>query len=172
MNKTLGSLLVALLLLATTAGCGEEPRPTGGAADGTERITSSDERLSVAKGSWTEHESSGTVALTLQDAEDTSRQLIVSPFDTAAEAENQAIYLATGLAGQDIVCERTELGGRIAMDCPFSADGTDYRKVLVVLEHDTAAVALFQTAASSRREAFAALEAILDGGRWKDGAPL
>jgi hypothetical protein len=171
-NKTLGSLLVALLLLATAAGCGEEPRPTRVAADDSERITSSDERLSVVKGSWTEHESSGTVVLTLQDAKDKSRQLIVSPFGTAAEAEDQAIHLATGLAGQDIMCERTEHGGRIAMDCPFSADGADYRKVLIVLAHDTAAVALFQTAASSRREAFDALDAILDGGRWKDGTRL
>lgn len=58
------------------------------------------------------------------------------------------------------------------MDCPFTEKGVEYRKVIVVLAHDTAAVALFQTTASSREEAFADLGTVLDGGRWADGTGL
>ncbi len=104
---------------------------------------------------WTESEDelAETVAIAAQGT-DPLDQVVVTTFGSLEAAEQQAESTTAGLASDDIACERVELAGNAAFDCPEDVDGETVRRVLVPLGGDGAgAVLLVQTPAATFDEA-------------------
>ena len=182
MKRTLGMSLAALLLL-TACGPDDGPEEDADAGDrestsdagADTRVTAKDDSLSLElPEGWEEidRELPGAVVLAATEAGDETQQIIVSRYDGAEAAENEAIFSATGISEQGGVCERldddTTYGEpRLVFDCAFTEPEV-FRKVLVpVAGEDESAVVLVQLTVTSLDETASVVTPILESIEWE-----
>lgn len=171
------ALLVVLLLLVS---CGDGGGGDGGGAGdrpGAEplpsRVTTEDEVASLAPpAGWvaTSARLDGPVVLAIS-APDESEQLFVSTFDRPGDAENAAIFAATGAAQQGGTCKRVERdrtfgAPRLVVDCAFGGDEPFHKVFLVQVDGDRSALLLVQATGKDLADTAPLVTRLLDSWRW------
>lgn len=164
------ALAPALALLFAVAACAapeQRPEPSNAGLE----VRAIDGSLSVdVPPDWTELDRSLLTGPTVLAAEgpDGIDQIIVNRFDDQGGAEEQAVWLAAGMAGGGVSCERLEsaeaLGGRLVLDCPPPAGhGPKFHRILVPVAAREGSVLVFaQVAGDSLQAAAGTVAPILD----------
>jgi len=88
--------------------------------------------------------------LAAQGTTETLDQLVVTSYVTARGAEDEAVFVVTGLSASGTACARLEgstvFGGqRLVFDCPSETEGTKYRRLFFPVEHKGRSILLLQT---------------------------
>lgn len=168
-----------LLIVFALAGCSAtDERSDEGPVESPEQP----DRIEAADGSftieipddWTSEDRyvQDSVVVAAQGEDDVD-QLLVSVFDEADGAEDQAIFTAAGLAGEDIACERLDDDAtfgesRLVFDCAQDAGGSTVRRLLFPIEHEGESIlVLVQTTGDSREAAAPVVAPILESLTWQ-----
>ena len=165
-----------MTLVAVLTGCASgSPDAAAEPGPGQRRLTASDDSFTVdVPDSWAAREQylRDHVVVAAQ-GEDRIDQLLVSTFDGAGAAEDQAIYTAAGLAGGGIACRRLEQSPafgdpRLVFDCPQQADGSTVRRLFVPVEHGGASILVFvQTSGETLATTAGTVRPILESLSWR-----
>ncbi len=158
------------LALAAVPACGStgsgssgasSPNPSAPSKAGggqTQRLEAADRSFTIeVPKSWKNRPelAKNKTVIAAQGTEETLDQLIVTSYATAPEAEDEAVFVVTGLSGSGTACERLEKstafgGQRLVFDCPSETEGTKYRRLFFPVEHEgRSLLLLLQTTGAS-----------------------
>lgn len=137
MTRTV-ALLASLLLLLSACGSSDDGSEDKNSDSVSGKVTLADFSLEVPDG-WVaaDVQLDGPVVLAARGADDENQQLIISSFAAPGDAEDAAIYAASGfVSSYGAKCQRlpkdmTFGTERLVFDCAFT-DPEPFRKVLVV----------------------------------------
>jgi hypothetical protein len=155
-SRLLPLLGLAALLLAGCSGSSDDPAdpPAGG-----QELTAQDDSFTLTvPGDWEAIDTDQEPVVLAAQGSDPLDQLIVSAFPSVEAAEEQAVSITAGLAGQDVACERLEDSDvygepRLLFDCPGqAADGTARRVLVPVDGDDRGLLLLLQTSGAALQD--------------------
>lgn len=114
-----------------------------------------------------------TVALALQKDDNDHSQVLAVAYDDPAEAEKEALWMATGFASsQGIACEREEKSDVFApaelfFDCPWT-EPEPFHKILVpVVDDDRSVMFLLQADGAELDDVVAEVGPVIDTFAWE-----
>jgi len=178
MTRTLAtlaaSLLVPTLLLSACGGDDEDGNDGGESISG--RVTTADGAISLKlPDGWENADAQldGPVVFAANQVGDENQQVIISSFPKRGEAEDAAIFAATGVVQQGATCKRVEKdrtfgAAHVVIDCAFTEPEPFHKVFVIQLEKPgrRSALVLAQGDGETLADLAGLVNPVLDSWRW------